>query len=386
MDKILRAVLKLPGIHSKLEAGLTRSKVNSILIDANVSKFEEDPFEFKSCVDDAIESLNDDELSTIVEEKMNTLLAVEFPDLFGELDPNSMEVDGERSSGRTKRGTASRNVYVEPDEDDIPGGVYMSDQEVEAKSKGKKGGAKGRPKKLAVIETSTSITQAVNETTLMTSAVTKALKNVVKSLKSNESCEVFLKPVPKKEYPEYYEAVDRPMDLSTFSKNINGNEYENLYDALNDLALIWSNAIEYNVEGSPIYDVAIACQVISENLVTELLDEFLSTNNKKNKKDNLEKGDANGDPDVEDTSVPTDISRPIYVPLGKDSHGNPTGKLQLSKKLWKKYIKEIKDHPSAAGFLHPVAWHELEGYTDIVERPMDLETVCKQEKQKKQMD
>ena len=77
MDKILRAVLKLPGIHSKLEAGLTRSKVNSILIDANVSKFEEDPFEFKSCVDDAIESLNDDELSTIVEEKMNTLLALE---------------------------------------------------------------------------------------------------------------------------------------------------------------------------------------------------------------------------------------------------------------------------------------------------------------------
>jgi hypothetical protein len=55
-------------------------------------------------------------------------------------------------------------------------------------------------------------------------------------------------------YPEYYEFIKTPMDLSTLKKKL--SEYNSLEEALSDLNLIWENCMNFNQEGSEIYTTA----------------------------------------------------------------------------------------------------------------------------------
>jgi transcriptional activator SPT7 len=86
----------------------------------------------------------------------------------------------------------------------------------------------------------------------------------------------FLKPVSKREAPNYYESklmslcfrvqeandsvIQKPMDLSTMLRNVKSGRYKNKADFVTDLDLIWANCLFYNAqEVSHIFEFSSIC-------------------------------------------------------------------------------------------------------------------------------
>ncbi|KXS17915.1 Bromodomain-containing protein [Gonapodya prolifera JEL478] len=79
----------------------------------------------------------------------------------------------------------------------------------------------------------------------------EALEKVLNELKAyKEHSYPFLTKVQKKDVPDYYDVVKRPMDLGTMSKNLKNLQYISKSHFAQDLNLIWANAHAYNPKGS----------------------------------------------------------------------------------------------------------------------------------------
>ena len=60
----------------------------------------------------------------------------------------------------------------------------------------------------------------------------------------------------KKDYPDYYEIIDNPIDMRTINEKIKSNVYKTAADCLADFRLMFSNCMTYNEENSDIYNDA----------------------------------------------------------------------------------------------------------------------------------
>ncbi|KAL9053198.1 MAG: hypothetical protein Q9162_004929 [Coniocarpon cinnabarinum] len=58
----------------------------------------------------------------------------------------------------------------------------------------------------------------------------------------------FLQSVKKKEYPDYYKAIARPMDFGTMLRKLKDRAYRSKRDFTDDLDLIWANCLKYNTD------------------------------------------------------------------------------------------------------------------------------------------
>ncbi|GAV67130.1 ubiquitin domain-containing protein/Bromodomain domain-containing protein/TBP-binding domain-containing protein/DUF3591 domain-containing protein [Cephalotus follicularis] len=78
------------------------------------------------------------------------------------------------------------------------------------------------------------------------------LESIVETLKeSDEISYLFLKPVSKKEAPDYLKIVKHPMDLSTIREKVRNMEYKNREDFRHDVWQISFNAHQYNDGRNP---------------------------------------------------------------------------------------------------------------------------------------
>ncbi|KAL6305657.1 SNF2 family N-terminal domain-containing protein [Sparassis latifolia] len=66
-------------------------------------------------------------------------------------------------------------------------------------------------------------------------------------------CELFKEVPDKREYPDYYQLIKRPIAMSTLRKRMNSNYYKNVLDFREDWRLMFNNARTYNQEGSWVY-------------------------------------------------------------------------------------------------------------------------------------
>ncbi|CEF70336.1 ATP-dependent helicase brm [Strongyloides ratti] len=67
----------------------------------------------------------------------------------------------------------------------------------------------------------------------------------------------FIQLPSRKELPHYYETIKNPMDINKIRKRIREGRYTE-FDELNaDMALVWQNAQEYNLENSEIYNDSV---------------------------------------------------------------------------------------------------------------------------------
>ncbi|OCF45433.1 hypothetical protein I317_00679 [Kwoniella heveanensis CBS 569] len=73
-----------------------------------------------------------------------------------------------------------------------------------------------------------------------------SLEKIVNELKSTPESVAFQKPVSKRDAPDYYEVIKKPMDLTTILRNVKARKYKSKADFESDLNLIWSNCFEYN--------------------------------------------------------------------------------------------------------------------------------------------
>lgn len=78
------------------------------------------------------------------------------------------------------------------------------------------------------------------------------LEEIVETLKERyEISRLFLKPVSKKEAPDYLDIIERPMDLSTIREKVRKLEYKSREQFRHDVWQITYNAHKYNDGRNP---------------------------------------------------------------------------------------------------------------------------------------
>ncbi|CAH2096950.1 unnamed protein product [Euphydryas editha] len=78
---------------------------------------------------------------------------------------------------------------------------------------------------------------------------------------------LFMEKPSKKLYPEYYNVIDRPIDMLTIEANIKNDRYSSVDEMVADFRLMFSNCRQFNEEGSMIYeDANLLERVMNEKL------------------------------------------------------------------------------------------------------------------------
>ncbi|KAI5645637.1 bromodomain-containing protein [Phthorimaea operculella] len=83
---------------------------------------------------------------------------------------------------------------------------------------------------------------------------------------------LFMEKPSKKLYPEYYNVIDRPIDMITIEANIKNDRYNSIEEMVSDFRLMFANCRQFNEEGSMIYEDAN----LLERVMTEKLKEVNS--------------------------------------------------------------------------------------------------------------
>ena len=92
-------------------------------------------------------------------------------------------------------------------------------------------------------------------------------------------------PVDTKEFPDYTDFVDTPMDLGTILKKLLRSGYPTLLEFHADVSLTFENAMAYNPEGTPVHGMALELKEIFETNFLELLDQLEAELLEKEQKD-----------------------------------------------------------------------------------------------------
>lgn len=146
-------------------------------------------------------------------------------------------------------------------------------------------------------------------------------------------------------YPQYYEIVSQPMDLTSWKKSI--NNFKNIKEGCDTLRLIWQNCLLFNVEGSEISATAHLLATESEHMIQQKFgEEFADFKYLKRK---TEKSEIQR----EEKKIKKDFD-PAFV---------------------KNVLSLLLDHELALPFTKPVREVDAPGYFDFVKTPMDLSLV-----------
>uniref|UniRef100_A0A1A8NSL4 SWI/SNF related, matrix associated, actin dependent regulator of chromatin, subfamily a, member 4 n=1 Tax=Nothobranchius pienaari TaxID=704102 RepID=A0A1A8NSL4_9TELE len=100
-------------------------------------------------------------------------------------------------------------------------------------------------------------------------ALTKKMRKIVDavikykdSTSGRQLSEVFIQLPSRKELPEYYELIRKPVDFRKIKERIRSHKYRNLNDLEKDVMLLCQNAQTFNLEGSLIYEDSIVLQSV----------------------------------------------------------------------------------------------------------------------------
>uniref|UniRef100_A0A8C7E699 SWI/SNF related BAF chromatin remodeling complex subunit ATPase 2 n=1 Tax=Naja naja TaxID=35670 RepID=A0A8C7E699_NAJNA len=123
--------------------------------------------------------------------------------------------------------------------------------------------------------------------------------------------EVFIQLPSRKEYPEYYELIRKPVDFKKIKERIRNHKYRSLSDLEKDVMLLCHNAQTFNLEGSQIYEDSIVLQSV-----------FKSARQKLAKEDESEEDSNEEEEDEEDESESESKSVKVKIKLNKKEDKN----------------------------------------------------------------
>jgi Bromodomain len=84
--------------------------------------------------------------------------------------------------------------------------------------------------------------------------VTKVLRTMLTEVMAHDESKggVFSVPVPKDEFPEYYEQIKKPMDYGTMKEKLENGEYRSAQAMQKDFILVMQNCLQFNSANSDI--------------------------------------------------------------------------------------------------------------------------------------
>ncbi|XP_068091947.1 probable global transcription activator SNF2L2 isoform X3 [Hyperolius riggenbachi] len=115
--------------------------------------------------------------------------------------------------------------------------------------------------------------------------------------------EVFIQLPSRKELPEYYELIRKPVDFKKIKERIRNHKYRSIGDLEKDVMLLCHNAQTFNLEGSQIYEDSIVLQSV-----------FKSARQKIAKEDESDE-DSNEDDEEEDEDESESESKSMKVKI-----------------------------------------------------------------------
>lgn len=88
--------------------------------------------------------------------------------------------------------------------------------------------------------------------------------------------ENFLEKPAEKLYPDYYEIIENPIDMTMIEQNIKNDKYNNIDEALTDYRKMLANCKKYNEEGSRIFDDACVLEKTLSDKIREFCQQDLT--------------------------------------------------------------------------------------------------------------
>ncbi|XP_074603236.1 SWI/SNF-related matrix-associated actin-dependent regulator of chromatin subfamily A member 2-like isoform X2 [Brevipalpus obovatus] len=169
----------------------------------------------------------------------------------------------------------------------------------------------------------------------------KKLLKVVVDYKDQEQrvlSEPFMKLPSKRELPDYYEVIRRPMDFEKIQSKIRDHKYRSLDDLESDFMLSCKNAQKYNVEGSQIYEDSIVLQSVFTNARERLEKDDLNVPDDNESEEEEEEEEEEVVDDQDDDSVKVKIKLKSKGSPSSTS-GTPRNKPRQARQK-KKYVSD----------------------------------------------
>ena len=85
--------------------------------------------------------------------------------------------------------------------------------------------------------------------------------------------ELFITLPSRRDYPDYYQIIRKPIDITTIRKRIDDGTYQSYKLFQQDLDLLFSNAKTYNIEGSQVHMDAAILQDLCNTWIEELFEQ-----------------------------------------------------------------------------------------------------------------
>ncbi|XP_036454908.1 probable global transcription activator SNF2L2 [Colossoma macropomum] len=140
--------------------------------------------------------------------------------------------------------------------------------------------------------------------------------------------EVFVQLPSRKELPEYYELIRKPVDFKKIKERVRNHKYRSLGDLEKDVMLLCHNAQTYNLEGSQIYEDSIVLQSV-----------FKSARQKIAKEESED--DSNDDDDDDEESEAESKSVKVKIKLSKrEERSQDKGKKRPSRAKAKPVVSD----------------------------------------------
>ena len=176
----------------------------------------------------------------------------------------------------------------------------------------------------------------------------KMMYNSVLKYKSKEGIEIigmFMEKPSRREYPDYYEVIANPIDMTTIDERIRMGGYKSEDEFMSDMKLMFSNCRKYNEEGSDIYEDA---NVLERVLMTK--------------------------------------AREMGLTRGPGRRKQKVSSVKISEKI-RSLVDQLRDHKDPKGrqlsliFLRLPNPKEFPDYFEVIKNPIDFEKVNAKVKQ-----
>ncbi|XP_039658876.1 probable global transcription activator SNF2L2 isoform X1 [Perca fluviatilis] len=131
--------------------------------------------------------------------------------------------------------------------------------------------------------------------------------------------EVFVQLPSRKELPEYYELIRKPVDFKKIKDRVRNHKYRSVVDLERDVMLLCHNAQTFNLEGSQIYEDSIVLQSVFKSARQKIA------------KDDESEDDSDEDDDDEDESEAEAKSVRVKIKLSKEPRSTDKGKKRQSR-------------------------------------------------------
>ncbi|XP_041792162.1 probable global transcription activator SNF2L2 [Chelmon rostratus] len=140
--------------------------------------------------------------------------------------------------------------------------------------------------------------------------------------------EVFVQLPSRKELPEYYELIRKPVDFKKIKDRVRNHKYRSVGDLEKDVMLLCHNAQTFNLEGSQIYEDSIVLQSVFKSARQKIA------------KDEESEDDSDEDDDDEDESETEAKSVRVKIKLGKEARSHDKGKKRQSRAKAKPVVSD----------------------------------------------